>query len=199
LTLEAASFVVSCGAGCSIVLRSTVEAILKFGVLALTVAVACLAGCATNRAITLTAPFDAAVAKAQLADGSNSIKGSALIRQMGGGVVTCAGGPVFLMPATAMANEWATYLYGSPNGGFFDASGMGLQFQGAQEMYAAAKHTTCNAQGSFSFDRVADGEFLVFTRITWLAGQRQQGGSIMRRVKLSGAQTTEVVLSPDGI
>lgn len=175
------------------------ETILKVGVLAMTVAVACLAGCATNRAVTLTAPFDAAAAKAQLADGSNSIKGSALIRQVGGGVVTCAGGSVFLMPATAMANEWATYVYGNPNGGYFNASGLGMQFEGGQEMYAATKQTTCNAQGAFSFDRVADGEFLVFTRITWLVGYAQQGGSIMRRVKLAGGQATEVVLSPSGI
>ncbi|MBP7370582.1 MAG: hypothetical protein KA902_04010, partial [Arenimonas sp.] len=59
-----------------------------------------LTGCMTAPTITLTTPFDSDYAQKMLADGTNMVKGSALIRQAGGGVVTCAGNEVLLIPNT---------------------------------------------------------------------------------------------------
>lgn len=156
---------------------------------------ALVAGCA-NRTVTLSAPFDAQAARRQLVDGTNVVRGSALIRQVGGGIVTCAGNPVFLMPASPTANEWATQVYGSPAGGFRSASRRGVMFDKADEFMSLVKTATCDPQGTFKFDKVADGQFLVFTRIVWRAGSELQGGSVMRPVLLTGGSTAEVVLSP---
>lgn len=170
---------------------------MKFNCLVLAFAISALAGCATNRVVKPLAPFDAEAAKKQLAEGPNSVKGSALIRQAGGGVVTCAGKPVFMMPVTAAAKEWAAQLYGTSRGGFHNAQGRGIQFKGRDDMFAATRTTTCDAQGSFKFDRVADGQFFLFTRITWIVAGSIQGGSVMRPITLSGGQMTEIVLAPD--
>ena len=164
---------------------------------AVAVVVTCVTGCTSGPQIMpLQAPFDAAAAKRQLAPGSNTVHGSGLIRQIGGGVVTCAGGTVFLMPATDAAKEWAQVLYGSDQGGFFDVGRRSVQFPGADELFGAVRMANCDAQGGFKFDHVADGTFLVFTRITWMAGRLLQGGSVMRSVSLSGGETVDVVLSP---
>lgn len=167
---------------------------MKFTTATLPLVLACLTACALPRVINPIAPFDAEAAQRQLVDGPNSIKGSALLRQAGGGVVTCAGGVVYLMPVTEAAKEWARYVYGSPSGGFRYATMPTLTFKGRDNLFAATKSVTCDAQGTFRFEHVADGDFYVFTRITWLAG-RVQGGSIMRPVKLSGGQTVDTVLS----
>ena len=156
---------------------------------------ALVTGCASPRIIKPHVPFDAAAAQRQLADGPNGIKGSALIRQNGGGVVTCAGETVFLMPATDAASEWAVAVYGSRSGGFHGAMTRGMTFEGRSDLFGAVRSATCDAQGSFKFDHVADGTFYVFTRIVWTAGMLQ-GGSIMRAVTLSGGQSVDLVLSP---
>lgn len=162
-------------------------------------AFAALTGCA-NKPVGLSANFDRNAAEKQLQDGSNTLTGSALIRQAGGGVVTCAGGSVFLMPVTDRAREWAGLVYGTTGPtGYRSASVYGVSFDSSDPFFAAVKSATCDAQGAFKFQRVADGEFLVFTRITWRAGDSLQGGSVMRNIKIQGGETKEVVLSPSAI
>ncbi|MDZ5459459.1 hypothetical protein [Azohydromonas lata] len=172
---------------------------LNYKYFALVLAVSALAGCSANRVVRFVTPFDAEAARKQLEEGSNNVKGSALIRQAGGGVVTCAGKPVFMMPVTAAAKEWAAQVYGTSRGGFHNAQGRDIKFKGRDDMFAAVKTATCDAQGGFKFDRVADGQFYVFTRITWVVAGSIQGGSVMRPVTLSGGQVAEIVLSPDSL
>jgi hypothetical protein len=157
---------------------------------------AVLSGCG-SRGITLQAPFDNTQATRQLAAGANTVKGSALMRQRGGGVVTCAGLPVHLMPVTPRAREWATHLYGGSGGGFFNVGSGTLNLADDGSGFVQAIRTThCDTQGNFRFDQVADGEFFVFSRITWYAGNALQGGSIMKPVKLENGSTAELVLAP---
>ena len=58
------------------------------------------------------------------------------------------------------------------------------------------RNTVCNAVGFFTFDRVADGEYFVQSSVTWTVGGRDQGGALMQRVTVRGAQLKEVKLSP---
>lgn len=155
---------------------------------------ALLAGCG-HRQVALTAPFDQAAAKKMLEPGPNTVRGSGLIRKLNGGVVTCAGGTVFLMPRTDAAKEWATTLYGSVEGGAFPATGR-VTFKPQPGFFETARSTTCDAQGFFTFDKVADGDFLVFTRITWRTVDSLEGGSVMRAVHLAGGATVTVTLAP---
>lgn len=157
----------------------------------MTLSAAVLVGCVAPPApLRVDVPFNEAEARALLLPGSNTIKGSALLRQRGGGVVTCAGSTVTLVPATNYAKRRMWVLYEDreiSRGGNIENTPLSF--------YGATRQTLCNAQGFFSFENVADGEFFVTTRVTWMAGNSPQGGGLYRRVSVQGGQTTEVVLT----
>jgi hypothetical protein len=154
-----------------------------------------LTGCANNKKMVLNRPFDEKLAHEMLMPGKNEIKGSALLRQVGGGIVTCAGNQVFLMPVTERARQWTFITYGSDEKGYFDVSRGGYIFEGADKLFSMVKTTNCDAQGNFIISDIADGQFFAFTRITWHSGGYIQGGTVMQKVSLSGAQKINIVLS----
>lgn len=156
-----------------------------------------LAGCASPapKAVQLSSRFDAARAQELIRPGVNIVSGSALIRQKGGGVVTCAGLPVLLIPDTTYARERMTNLYGNAQRGF-NPYHHALKFIPDDPAYTKSmKQTLCDAQGKFSFDDVADGSFFVASTIVWNVGG-PQGGSVMQAVSVSGGEVKQVVLSP---
>ncbi|MBB1074260.1 hypothetical protein HUU62_07505 [Rhodoferax sp. 4810] len=161
---------------------------------------ACLAmsGCAvpvqSPPVFHLSAHYDEAQALRLLQDGTNTIKGSAFMRQRGGGVVTCAGQIVNLVPATEYARQRVLMGYGSSESGF-NNSRRGVFEPDIPAYKTNVRTTKCDAQGSFIFDRVADGEFFVVTTITWSVGYSQQGGNLMHRVTVKNNQFTTIVLS----
>jgi hypothetical protein len=157
-----------------------------------------LAGCAAPRpTVKVTAVFEEAATAAQLQEGENTIKGSALMRQQGGGVVTCAGFPVTVFPATPYARERMRALYESESGGINPVVGhRNPIFDPNPQAYADLKReTTCDAQGFFKVDKLKDGDFYVITPIAWLAGGARQGGMLSALVKLKGGEVKEVVLA----
>lgn len=170
---------------------------IRFALLAF---IALVAGCASQRpAYVTSAPFNAESARKLLQPGSNTIKGSALLRQQGGGVVTCAGGPVYLVPATEYATERMRAIYSSDQRGF-DAIGYGgkhAEFDHTPAEYLRLqRESRCDAQGFFKFDRLADGSFFVVTAVAWRVGTyTNAGGWLMQRVQVAGAEIKEVVLA----
>jgi hypothetical protein len=149
--------------------------------------------------------FDRVAAAKALQPGPNTIAGSALVRQQGGGVVTCAGNTVFLIPATSYARTRMAHIYGSAGWAANDSgrtavrhvSQGGLSFKNEPPDYLALnRQTTCNAQGFFRFESVADGEFFVMTVVTWTVARAAQGGALVNRVTVVGGQVLEVVLAP---
>lgn len=166
---------------------------MRLGILAAVVLL--VSGCASK--VRLNSTFDYAAVAPMLEPGLNSVSGSALIRQVGGGVVTCAGNPVYLMPVSDYAREWAKRIYKSESGGYFMTKGRGIVFANLDRSFTkAVKETRCNAQGFFTFSEVADGNFLLFTKINWFVDGAAQGGSIMKAISVQGAQKVEVVLAP---
>lgn len=157
---------------------------------------AVLTGCVTTpQVVQIAAPYDAAETAALMRPGTNTITGSALIRQQGGGVVTCAGSPVMLIPATAYSKERMAAIYGG--GGL--ARGPGRAFTPNPPDFAThTRNTQCNAQGFFRFEDVADGEFFLVTRVSWTAGRYnlEQGGFMLGRVITKGGRTSEVTITP---
>lgn len=130
-----------------------------------------------------------------LRQGVNTIKGSGLIRQQGGGVVTCAGNEVFLIPATAYSTERMKAIYPLAEGGLNTAGQ--VKFEPNPPEYVTNMRTTkCDAQGNFGYDRVADGKFFVVSSVVWHVRDTPQGGAMMKSVTLSGGETKTVVLSP---
>lgn len=123
------------------------------------------------------------------------------MRQVGGGVVTCAALPVYLIPRTKTAEEWAANTYGSAAGGFRAVGMHGRDFiPDSSEFMRSVKTSTCDAAGRFQFEQVADGEFFVFVSILWSVpirfGNELQGGTITRPVRAAGGARTELTIAP---
>lgn len=64
------------------------------------------------------------------------------------------------------------------------------------EYHELVLSTTCDGQGNFRFENVADGDFYVVTAITWETAYTYEGGPLMKRVSLQGGETVRVVLAP---
>lgn len=144
--------------------------------------------------VELLQPFDAAQATRQMAAGTALVKGSGFLRQSGGGVVTCAGSKVVLIPATEYASERVRYIYGSRESGM--AKDWRHTFNPDYAVYTAlTKSTTCDAQGNFQFERVADGDFYATTVVHWFVSGRSQGGMLMRRFTVKDGSADPVVVT----
>jgi len=158
-----------------------------------------LTACAVPK-VTLKSTFNEQQAAALLVAGKNTIKGSALIRQNNGGVVTCAGTPVYLVPVTEYATERMLALYGNTNKGYFRvlAAPTGSYFENENTNYRKqARVATCDAQGFFKFEEVADGDFYVTTSIQWRINPYVlEGGALMSKVSVEGGVTRDIVLNP---
>ena len=160
-----------------------------------------LAGCAaptptTTPTVNLGVVFDPAAARAMLVPGVNQIRGSAFLRQQGGGVVTCAGRDVTLFPATLYAQRVFAAIYGTDEGAARRLTRRVTVSPPSDDYGRVSRTTQSDAQGSFTFDRLADGDYFVETVVTWVVGGVENGGAIMRRVKVSGGAVASVVISP---
>lgn len=157
-----------------------------------------LTGCAVQQPITLMTPFNLEEANKVFKTGKNTIKGSALLRQNNGGVVTCAGRQVSLIAVTAYSNERVFSIYKNNERGF-----RRVMFTGEKtfandnpEYYKSTKIAICDAQGYFKFDGVADGSYYLATAIQWQVNQYSlEGGTLMQKITIQGGETKEVVLS----
>ena len=158
-----------------------------------------LTGCATappNREIGIQTPYDAAQAVLLLQPGTNSIKGSALLRQQGGGVVTCAGRRVFLIPTTGYARERVGKLYGGNATKMYLPAQRSANFTPNPPDYQKnVKEATCDAQGFFTFERVGDGSFYVNTSVNWTVNNVEQGGFLIELVTIKNSELQTVVLT----
>ena len=61
---------------------------------------------------------------------------------------------------------------------------------------ALSRETTCDSQGNFTFDRIADGTFYVTTRVTWeVQRYSTEGGYLFQRVTLGESVQRSIVLT----
>lgn len=159
-----------------------------------------LTACVANqpREVSISSSFDASETRKLLEKGPNVIRGSALFRQRGGGVVSCAGMKVVLIPATSYAKERVFALYQSTEKGYRPATSLILgkvNFNKEPPEYSQLKkEVVCDAQGFFKFDEVANGEFFVTTTIVWGVNSIE-GGALMQRVSVYGSETKEIVMA----
>lgn len=127
--------------------------------------------------------------------GDNIIEGSAFMRQSGGGVVTCAGETVYLMPATGYAKERIKYLYGSVEGGRLVSIASRPEFRPNHPTYHSDRlNTQCDAQGEFVFNNIQDGEYYVLTQVVWVVANATQGSALSKLVRLKNGVVHRVVV-----
>lgn len=135
--------------------------------------------------------------------GSNNVSGNALMRQRGGGIITCAGNQVALFPKTNYSTEYlqnmfskSKYLYGY----FSDGKGYVESSNWVMNPYSSdSKITICDSQGNFEFQNLADGTYYVVTVITWSVpsryGSDSQGGNLLQEIELKNNSTKKIILS----
>ena len=167
-------------------------------ILCILIMAAFFSGCvAQQRNVVLQNRFDKEEAEQAMKPGKNKIIGNAFVRQMGGGVVTCAGNEVGFVPVTKYSNERLLAIYGNTGEGFVDTyNARNVSFTPDEHDYhVLRKKTTCDAQGNFEFENIADGEYFVITSAVWYVGSNPQGGGLMKRVYVNGGETKKIVMS----
>jgi hypothetical protein len=153
--------------------------------LILGVSLAC-AGCSARQPVEKPAPafvkiqtpFDYSEHQGYAKPGTNGINGKAVLTQKGGGVVTCAGNRVLLMPATSYFREmfWHMIVTGSeptpPRKTHPDLKNM-------------IRRTQCDGQGSFTFSEIPDGTWFLLTQVNaahgsmWIGEMTLENGEIL--------------------
>ena len=139
--------------------------------------------------------FDPAVASFALeGDGQTEVSGSAFARQRGGGVVSCAGSDVWLLPDTPFF-RWATTRVVTTDtttsaliGGGADTSADWPIATRLQDTMEYARQSQCDIDGRFRFPAVPAGRYFVATVITWTVGT-QQGGVALEPVMVTNQDT----------
>lgn len=152
-------------------------------------------GCATT---TQTVPMENQRLNTEMAsyihaEGDLMIEGNALIRQNGGGVVTCAGQEVILLPVTPFTTELISNRYVSVENGYtpFGRGHRGTKiFESIDPTLQDYNRTSlCDAQGNFEFTDLVAGSYYVQTQIQWQVQRNKyytsnEGGRLMQRVNL---------------
>lgn len=158
-------------------------------------ALALVAACATP--ITIETPFSPEEVAYVSTRGAATVEGQAFLRQMGGGVVTCAGEEVSLIPAGTYATELITKMFGSPQGGRMTALSLVDPGETPARFREMQRRAQCDAEGDFTFAGVADGPYYVMTRVVWTVGDSfiPEGGYLARRIEVSGGRDTRVLLN----
>ncbi len=175
-------------------------------VAALAAATVALVGCQGSllrpspaRVISVGEPFVASIAAEAMRPGKAIVTGSALVRQRGGTVVSCAGGEVRLIPATAYAAERIAAFYGPG-----DRAAAQLVRQGdirvdpdPPDYHTHTRITRCDAQGNFEFASIAGGTYFVVTVIAWqVQPHSTEGAALMHRVTVAEGQRARIILAP---
>lgn len=139
------------------------------------------------------AAFDATAAAAQLSEGTNSITGNAFMRQVGGGVVTCAGETVRLVPATEYARERLQFVYGDR--GFSPLYSRFTFEPDPEEFHSLTRTTKCDAAGNFRFDDVADGDYFILVTVQWAVASVPNGGHLLGRASAGRGRVSTVIMA----
>ena len=152
---------------------------------------ALLAGCTlpVRAPVELQTKFDKVEHDSYKQPGTGAIVGQGFLRQRGGGVVTCAGSPVLLMPATSFFREAIGHLRNGHQIAVNDKIDPSYK--------SIIKQSQCDAQGNFSFSLLSAGTWLVTTDVKWVVGkyQSEQGGTLMREVTVVNDQPSQALLS----
>lgn len=145
-------------------------------------------GCVTPPAQPVELPYLAAEYDPYRGAGDAVVYGQAFLRQQGGGVVVCAGEPVFLFPKTTSFEKVIAVAKSGIMPSLSDA--MDPRFKEVVRM------ATCDAQGNFRFAGVPRKSWYLFSRVRWSVGDYgQQGGDLITEVDLSSGGERQVLLT----
>lgn len=144
--------------------------------------------------VVTTVPFNSQEVAYVNRSGSNTINGQAFLRQVGGGVVTCAGEEVELVPAGEYARQRITQIYGSEQGGYRSVYQLASD-NGDPDYQRMVRRTRCDAEGNFVFSGVANGDYYVFACVSWQAQRYVVEGGCMTQLVNARGGSQRVLLS----
>lgn len=137
----------------------------------------------------LTTSFDPQAASFINESGRARISGQAFIRQNNGKLLRAVGTDVFLIPRTAYADERIRAIYGDGK------QSAGANLPDADLLYEQyMRKTIASSGGSFSFDRVADGEYYVVAMIHFPSDYRFFQFPIVERVDVRDGRSVRLVM-----
>lgn len=122
--------------------------------------------------------------------GKGSLNGQAFLRQQGGGVVTCAGEDVRVLPDVAPTREGNR---GIAQGDIVNYLSDGMRV--SVKWPKAFRTGTCDADGRFSFSGLADGRWSVMTIVQWRVGYREQGGVLQSFFEVKNGSSIDLILT----
>jgi hypothetical protein len=160
-----------------------------------------IVGCATPagpRILYLSTSFDRNEVRWSTDPGDNSVSGQAFMRTQGGTIVTCAGLETQLIPVSKYSTQRIVTIYGSSESGFrnwYDLTNTKFE-PDSLDYQNFNRKITCDAQGNFKFDKLANGSYYLVSAVLWTAGEARQGGAIMRRVTLKDGENKNIIVSP---
>ena len=128
-------------------------------------------------------------------EGTASIGGNSFLRQQNGGVVTCAGFQVLLLPAGAYADERIGVIYQSIIKGFKPSIIPPAIDEAHPDYLRVSKQTVCDVDGRFKFSGLAAGNYYVLSTVAWGVRPRIQGGHLMQQVYLDEGQVAEITMT----
>lgn len=125
--------------------------------------------------------------------GSNTIRGQAFLRQKGGGIVTCAGEPIYMQPSNEAYDEQF------------------IENLLTNEEKALSKEAICDAQGNFEFHKVPSGKWIIKVNVSWdvfsvesvplpsgnfyYTSDNKQGGILTKEVIVKEGEENKFIIS----
>lgn len=140
--------------------------------------------------------FSASDAEFAKATGNATLSGNAFLRQRGGGVVTCAGEEVWIIPATDYSKQVIALWFDDDNyRSYFDARADELD----PGFWNSVKKTQCDSDGRFQAREIADGDYFVVTAVRWSVPGRyyseSQGGHMYEPAHIEAGKDVDLVMS----
>lgn len=151
-----------------------------------------IAACAERKPpmVTMTNPITAEQVALYKEGGTGRISGQAFLRKDSGGVVTCAGSEVFLMPDTVSTREVVERMRDGK------VADMRIGGERPSKLFPHAfKKRWCDRYGSFRFDQLADGAWIIMTAVHWRANYQEHGSVIVGYVDVEKDAAQDIVLT----
>ena len=127
--------------------------------------------------------------------GPASIDGQAVMRRDDGAVQPCQGA-VTLKPGGAFSEQHMRETWGNAESANhnINAHEAIIVTPELEAYFEVKRHTTCDAEGRFRFEGLANGDYFVLTTVQWWDGEYLQGGQLMRRVRIRNGQSQQILM-----
>ena len=159
----------------------------------------CSAAMQPAKQVNIPYQFDSNMARKQLENGNETLQGNAFLRQVGGGVVNCAGSTVDLYPSSPYSNARIEAKYPVDMWLGSRIKSRDTFNPEAPEFESIKRSTTCDSDGNFAFESVKPGNYIVVTEVRWTVtgpyGPQSQGGYIFKTVTVNKGQKSKLVIS----